>query len=29
MQCDVCGGVIDISNKSKYIKTDVKYTRAV
>ena len=22
MQCDVCGGVIYISNKSKYLKTE-------
>ena len=29
MQCDVCGGVIYISNKSKYLKTKMKYVRAV
>ena len=29
MQCDVCGGVIYISNKSKYLKTEVKYATAV
>ena len=29
MQCDVCGGVIYISNKSKYLKTEMRYARAV
>ena len=29
MQCDVCGGVIYISNKSKYLKTKERYTQAV
>ena len=29
MQCDVCGGVIYISNQSKYLKTDVRYARVV
>ena len=29
MQCDVCGGVIYISNKSKYLKTDVRYATAI
>ena len=28
-QCDVCGGVIYISNKSKYLKTEMRYARAV
>ena len=30
MQCDVtiCGGVIYISNKSKYLKTEVRYVTA-
>ena len=29
MQCDVCGGVIYTLNKSKYLKTDIRYARAV
>ena len=29
MQCDVCGGVIYISNKFKYLKTEVRYATAV
>ena len=29
MQCDVYGGVIYISNKSKYIETEVRYATAV
>ena len=29
MQSDVCGGVIYISNESKYLKTEVTYSRAV
>ena len=29
MQCDVCVGVIYISNKSKYLKTEMRYARAV
>ena len=29
MQRDVCGGVIYKSNKSKYIKTKMRYARAV
>ena len=31
MQCDVCGagGVIYISNKSKYLKTEMRYMTAV
>ena len=29
IQCDVCGGVIHISNKSKYLKTDMRYATAV
>ena len=29
MQCDVCGGVIYISNKSKYLKTEMRYAIAV
>ena len=29
MQCDVCGGVIYKSKKFKYLKTEVRYTRAV
>ena len=27
--CDVCSGVIYISNKSKYLKTEMRYTTAV
>ena len=29
MQCDVFGGVLYISNESKYLKIDVRYARAV
>ena len=29
MQCDVCGGVTYISNKSKYLKTEMRYAGAV
>ena len=29
MQCDVCGGVIYISNISKYLKTEMRYATAV
>ena len=29
MQCDISGGVICISNKSKYLKTEIRYARAV
>ena len=29
MQCDVCGGVIYKSNKSKYLKTEMRYAKAV
>ena len=29
MQCDVCGEVIYISNKSKYLKTEMRYATAV
>ena len=29
MQCDVCGEVVYISNKFKYIETEVRYARAV
>ena len=29
MECDVCGGVIFISNKSKYLKTEMRYTTVV
>ena len=28
-KCDVCGGVIYISNKSKYLKNEVRYPTAV
>ena len=28
MQCDVCGGIIYISNKSKYLKTEMRYATA-
>ena len=29
IQCDVCGGVIYISNKSKYLTTEMRYATAV
>ena len=29
MQRDVCGGVVYISNKSKYLNTEVRYVTAV
>ena len=29
MQSDVCGGVIYMSNKSKYLKTEMRYATAV